>query len=432
MTEIYANNPKLKSFVKVSPDSLFPIQNLPFGIFRTTNTESCVGVRIGDYVLDLALCHDWAVFQDFDIDRKLFEQPYLNPLMALGRQKLRLLRNRIAEALGENDPYGIAGLSKTQIDHGYHAILSPISSVEMQMPVQIGDYTDFYSSLDHATNLGKMFRDPANALLPNWKHIPVGYHGRSSSIVISETPIQRPKGQVMPDGAEKPVFTESKMLDFELEVGFFVGKESKLGTRVSTAEAEEHIFGFVLLNDWSARDIQKWEYVPLGPFLAKNFGSSISAWVVSLDALEPFRVQGEPQDVEVLPYLQFEGKKHFDITLEVWLQPKNGEETKICTSNYKHLYWNISQHLAHHTINGCNLNIGDFMASGTISGKTPDSFGSMIELTWKGTNPIELKGGVLRRQIEDFDTVIIRGYGIQNGIKIGFGEVRTQILPALS
>jgi fumarylacetoacetase len=309
-------------------------------------------------------------------------------------------------------------------------ILVSQADVQMHLPVHVGDYTDFYSSIEHATNVGKMFRDPENALLPNWKHIPVGYHGRASSIVVSGTPIKRPKGQVMPKDATEPVFKPSARLDFELEMGFITGKNTQLGDSVSTADADDYIFGLVLFNDWSARDIQKWEYVPLGPFLGKSFGSSMSPWIVTLEALEPFKVAGPKQDPKVLPYLKYTGKSNYDIQLEVGLQPEKSEETVVSTSNLKYMYWNMQQQLAHHTINGCNINVGDVMASGTISGKDESSYGSMLEISWGGTKPVTLKDGSTRTFIEDNDTVIMRGFAEKDGIKVGFGEVSGKILPS--
>jgi fumarylacetoacetase len=302
----------------------------------------------------------------------------------------------------------------------------------MQMPVEVGDYTDFYSSIEHATNVGKMFRDPENALLPNWKHLPVGYHGRSSSIVVSGTDIHRPMGQTRADDAEQPEFGPSRLFDFELEMAFITGGRTDLGQRISTREAEDYIFGMVIFNDLSARDIQKWEYVPLGPFLGKNFGSVISPWIVTLDALEPFRTPGPVQDPPVLPYLRYEGDKNYDIQLEVFIQPDQGEENLVCRSNHKYLYWNMSQQLAHHTVNGCNINVGDMYASGTISGPTPDSFGSMLEISWKGTRPARLKDGTERRFIQDGDTIIMRGHSSRGATRIGFGECRTTVLPAIA
>jgi fumarylacetoacetase len=301
----------------------------------------------------------------------------------------------------------------------------------MHLPVKIGDYTDFYSSRQHATNVGIMFRDPANALLPNWLHIPVGYHGRASSIVVSGTNFHRPKGQTKPVETEPPIYGESKRMDFELEVGFVIGKKTELGHPIEVSKAEEHIFGLFLFNDLSARDIQQWEYVPLGPFLGKNFASIVSPWIVTLEALDAFRVAGEVQEPKVLPYLEYEGKKNYDINLEVSLTPKTGEETVICKSNFKYMYWNMCQQLAHHTVNGCNVNVGDVMASGTISGAEPQEFGSMLELAWKGTKPIPMKDGSTRVFMQDYDTCTIKGFAEKDGVKIGFGECKTQVLPAL-
>ncbi|MBN2236757.1 MAG: fumarylacetoacetase, partial [Bacteroidales bacterium] len=315
-------------------------------------------------------------------------------------------------------------------DEAKSKILFSINEVEMLMPVQVGDYTDFYSSIEHATNVGTMFRDPANALFPNWKHLPVGYHGRSSSIVVSGTSIHRPKGQTRPMEDQAPVFGPSKQVDFELEMAFITGKETQLGESISVSEAEEYIFGMVLFNDLSARDIQKWEYVPLGPFLAKNFGSVVSPWIVTLDALQPFKVAGPKQDVKVLPYLQFEGDLNFDIDLEVYLQPKESEQTKVAHSNFKYMYWNIHQQLAHQTVNGCNIRVGDMYGSGTISGPTPDSYGSMLELCWKGTKPITLANGEQRTFIQDNDRIIMRAYTKNDRVRIGFGCAETTILAA--
>lgn len=333
----------------------------------------------------------------------------------------RELRNRISELL-QSDNF--------EMQEKADQVLIPIEDVIMQMPVQIGDYTDFYSSKEHATNVGMMFRDPANALLPNWLWIPVGYHGRASSVILSGQDIHRPKGQIKPDPNENPIFAPSRQVDFELEMAFVTFDGKPLGESISTQEAEDYIFGLCLFNDWSARDIQAWEYVPLGPFLAKNFASSISPWIVTLDALEPFSVETVEQNPEVLSYLKFEGKKSYDIQLEVGLQPKDSEETTICTSNFKYMYWNMAQQLAHHTVNGCNVRCGDLMGSGTISGVTPDSYGSMLELAWRGTKPLTLKNGEERKFILDNDTVTMRGHCKANGVRIGFGEVSAKILPA--
>jgi fumarylacetoacetase len=298
------------------------------------------------------------------------------------------------------------------------------------MPVEIGDYTDFYSSKEHATNVGMMFRDPANALLPNWLWIPVAYHGRASSIVLSGQDIHRPKGQIKPSADEDPIFTPSRQVDFELEMAFITFDGKPLGDSISTEEADSYIFGLCLFNDWSARDIQAWEYVPLGPFLGKNFASSISAWIVTLDALEPFSVESPEQNPKVLPYLEFDGKKAYDIQLQVGILTNNKDETVVCNSNFKYMYWNMAQQLAHHTSNGCNIRCGDLLGSGTISGKSEDSFGSMLELTWRGTKPLKVKDGSERKFINDGDSVVMRGHSELNGVRIGFGELKSKLLPA--
>lgn len=420
-TMIEANNPDLKSWIKMPEHSDFPIQNLPFGVARKEDeTITCVS-RIGDTVIDLSMLHESGFFNDLDLPEDIFYYNDLNDFIALGKYSTRTLRNRLSQLFRESN----------EERENLNEALCHISEVEMLLPVQIGDYTDFYSSREHATNVGTMFRDPNNALLPNWLHLPVGYHGRSSSIIPSGTPIHRPKGQTKTDDAAMPTFGPSKQLDFELETAFITHNGKPLGESISTAEAEEYIFGMVLLNDWSARDIQKWEYVPLGPFLAKNFASSISPWIVTLDALEPFKTEGPKQEPEVLPYLQFSGLKNYDIRLEVSIRPTNGQDKLICTSNHKYLYWNIAQQLAHHTVNGCNIVVGDMMGSGTISGPTPDSYGSMLELTWKGTKPIQMSDGSQRKFIEDGDTVIMRGTAEKDGVRIGFGELSTLVLPAL-
>jgi fumarylacetoacetase len=421
--QITANNPSLRSWVAVAADSEFPIQNLPFGIFQTATTTKRVGVRIGDFVLDLAQMAQFGYFDDLSFALTDFNQDYLNPLMRHGKLATRALRNRIAALLStENTTF--------QHNASQQQALIPVAAVQMALPVQIGDYTDFYSSKEHATNVGIMFRDPANALLPNWLWIPVGYHGRASSVIPSEQPVVRPKGQIKPDDNADPIFAPSRQIDFELEMGFITFDGKPLGQSISTAEAEDYIFGMCLFNDWSARDIQKWEYVPLGPFLAKNFASSMSCWIVTLDALEPFACPTPAQDPAVLSYLKFEGNKSYDIKLEVALQAPACPEQVVSRSNFKYMYWNMSQQLAHHTVNGCNVRCGDLMGSGTISGPTPDSYGSMLELAWKGTKPIQMPDGTERRFIQDHDTVIMRGFCEQNGVKIGFGEVKSLLLPA--
>jgi fumarylacetoacetase len=312
-----------------------------------------------------------------------------------------------------------------------HRALLAQSEVTMHLPAEIGDYTDFYSSREHATNVGIMLRGPDNALMPNWLHLPVAYHGRASSVVVSGTPVCRPCGQTKLDNAERPIFGPSRSLDFELEMGCFVGPGNELGRPIPIAEAADHIFGMVLVNDWSARDIQRWEYQPLGPFLAKNFATSISPWVVTLEALEPFRCAGPIQDPPPLPYLQSSGPWGYDIRLDVCLQSvKMDKPERICHSNSKYLYWNVCQQLAHHAVNGCNLRPGDLLATGTISGPTPDSYGSMLELAWKGTKPLTLPGGESRTFLQDGDTVRIAGWCDGPDSRIGFGEVTGTITPA--
>jgi fumarylacetoacetase len=418
-----ANDPALRSWVDVAPDSDFPIQNLPFGIGERDGDRPRPVVAIGDQALDLAVLQHAGLLDVPGLRADVLHQPVLNELIALGKKVTGPLRDRLADLLRhENDELRDSDVRGRA--------LIPQRELTMRLPVRIGDYTDFYSSIDHATNVGTMFRDPNNALLPNWKHLPVGYHGRASSIVVSGTPIRRPKGQQMPEGADAPVFGPTRLLDFELEVAFITGKATELGESVSTAEAEHHIFGLVLFNDLSARDIQKWEYVPLGPFLAKNFGSVISPWIVTLEALEPFRVEGYPQDPPVLPYLAYEGRKNYDLRLEVDLVPPGGEALTVCRSNFRYLYWNMCQQLAHQTVNGCNLNVGDCYASGTISGPEPGSFGSMLELTWRGTKPLRMPDGTERKFIGDGDEVVLRGWGQADGYRIGFGESRCAILPA--
>jgi fumarylacetoacetase len=421
--QITANNPALRSWVAVAADSEFPIQNLPFGIFQTAQTTKRVGVRIGDFVLDLFQMAQFGYFDNLSFAATDFNQDYLNPMMRHGKLATRALRNRIAELLSiENTTF--------QHNPNQQQALIPVAEVQLSLPIHIGDYTDFYSSKEHATNVGIMFRDPANALLPNWLWIPVGYHGRASSVIASGEPVVRPKGQIKPDDNEAPIFAPSRQIDFELEMGFITFDGKPLGQSISTAEAEDYIFGLCLFNDWSARDIQKWEYVPLGPFLAKNFASSMSCWIVTLDALEPFACPTPAQDPAVLSYLQFEGNKSYAINLEVAIEAPACPEQVVSRSNFKYMYWNMSQQLAHHTVNGCNVRCGDLMGSGTISGPTPDSYGSMLELAWKGTKPIQMPDGSERRFIQDHDTVIMRGFCEQNGVKIGFGEVRSLLLPA--
>lgn len=424
MTEITANNPDRKSWVEIPENSDFPIQNIPFGIYSTSSNEPRACVAIGNKIADLYELANRGYLKGLDINIDDFRKSELNDVMKAGKMGMRKLRNRLAELFDAEN----SELQGNQAD--VSGIFKSQDSVEMHLPVRVGDYTDFYSSIEHATNVGTMFRDPKNALLPNWRHIPVAYHGRSSSIIPSGEPIYRPKGQTRPNPEEPPVFGPTKRLDFELEMAFVTFDGKPLGDSISTTEADDYIFGMVVFNDWSARDIQKWEYVPLGPFLAKNFASSVSPWIVTLDALEPYRTLGPAQNPSVLPYLEFEGEKNIDINLEVAIETGNGKETAVGFSNYKYLYWTMNQQLAHHTVNGCNIRRGDMMASGTVSGTKPTSFGSMLELAWTGTKPITLADGTTRSFINDGDTVIMRGHCMGNGVKIGFGEVRTKVLPA--
>lgn len=421
----FANDPSRKSWLEVKKDSDFPIQNIPFGVFITKEDVITIGTRIGDYAIDMGALQQLGYFEGIDLTDDMFMQDTLNDFISDGRKTWRLVRNRLSDIFVDSNP--------TLRDNSKHkdVVIFKIEDVEMLLPVQIGDYTDFYSSKEHATNVGMMFRDPANALLPNWLHIPVGYHGRSSTIVPSGIPVHRPYGQTLPNGATEPVFGPSRLVDFELETAFITTDANLMGEPVSVKDAEECIFGMVLFNDWSARDIQKWEYVPLGPFLAKNFASSISPWIVTLDALEDFKCASPEQNPTPLPYLQQKGNHAYDINLQVAIQPENAVETVVSNSNFKYMYWTMSQQLAHHTINGCRVNSGDMMGSGTISGPTPDSFGSMLELTWGGQNPIKMNDGSERKFINDNDTVIVRGYCQNNDVRIGFGEVSSKLLPAL-
>jgi len=436
----------MKSWLPIDNESDFSIHNIPFGIFSYKNNGPRPATRIGDTVVDLSVLADFGYFDDLDIDDlTVFYQPYLNDFIALGKPLTNKVRDRLIELFTEDNEDLRA--SREACDLAFH----PADAVTMHIPVKVGNYTDFYASEHHAYNVGVMFRDPKNALLPNWKHIPVGYHGRASSIVVSGTAINRPKGQTKADDQESPVFGPTKQLDFELEVGFVIGKNSELGSSIKTSDTEDYIFGLLLFNDLSARDIQRWEYVPLGPFLSKNFGSVISPWIVTLEALEPFRIPGPVQIPKVLPYLQYDGNRHFDVKLEVFLIPASRQSSVVSRqsanitqnselrtqhsaplslSNLKYLYWNFSQMLAHHTVNGCNVEVGDICASGTISGPEESAYGSMLELAWKGTKPIVMPDGSKRKFIEDYDTVIFRGYGEKGGLRVGFGECRTQILPA--
>ncbi|MBL4594538.1 MAG: fumarylacetoacetase [Flavobacteriales bacterium] len=416
---IRANDKNIKTWIEVSENSDFSIQNIPFGIAKVNN-EVFVATRIGDTVVNL---YTVARLGHFDVAKDVFASCRLNDFMLLGKQATRDVRDKISDIFNANNAE-----AKNNVE--LQEALLNVNDVEMLMPVEVGDYTDFYSSEQHAFNVGCLFRDPDNALMPNWKHIPVGYHGRASSIIPSGTSFHRPKGQKKPPTEEMPVFGQSNLLDFELETAFFTYEGKPLGDSISTEEADDYIFGMTLLNDWSARDIQGWEYVPLGPFLGKSFASHLSCWVVTLDALEPFRTAGPVQNPKVLPYLEYAGDKHVDINLEVLIQPEGGEETSVCKSNYKYMYWNMNQQLAHHSVNGCNIKAGDCMGSGTISGPKEGEFGSMLEISWKGTKTVPMKDGTERKFINDNDTVIMRGFAEKDGVRIGFGEVAAKVLPA--
>ena len=413
------SDPSAKSWIDVNSDSDFPIQNIPFGVVQVNDSFALASI-IGDQVINLASLADLGVFAEIVEDVYVFKKQFLNDFMALGKSTTNAVRERIAEVMEASDPMSLKDKASS--------FLIAQSTAKLTLPIQITDYTDFYSSKEHAYNVGCLFRDPENALLPNWKHLPVGYHGRASSIIVSGTDIKRPHGQSRPDKSAPPIFGKSRLMDFELEMGFVIGKATNLGDTVSTNVAEDYIFGLSLFNDWSARDIQGWEYVPLGPFLGKNFASTLSPWIITLEALAPFRVAGPKQDPEVFEYLQYEGDRNFDIHLEVIIKTPDGAEQVVTKSNHKHLYWNICQQLAHHTVNGCNINVGDLYASGTISGPEEGSFGSMLEITWKGSKPVKMLDGSERKFINDGDTVILKGHCEKEGIRIGFGEASGKII----
>lgn len=419
------NDPTLRSFIDVDPTSPFPIQNLPFGFYEVKNNslDFSIGFAIGDRILHLQeVMH---LFHDVCKKLRIPRLDHMVHVMPMGREGWRAIRRRVSQLLRHDNP-------ELRDNPALRArALVKQSDVEMLRPCMISNYTDFYSSREHATNVGIMLRGPENALMPNWLHLPVAYHGRASSVVVSGTDFPRPHGQTKADDAAAPTFGPSRSVDFELELGLLIGRGNPLGQPITTAKAPEHVFGMVLVNDWSARDIQKWEYQPLGPFLAKNFATSISPWVVTLDALEPFHVPGPKQDPEPLPYLRCAGDWAYDIHLEVWLQTaKMAEPVKISATNAKHLYWNLCQQIAHHTVNGCNLETGDLLASGTISGPTPDSLGSMLELAWKGTRPLLLPNGETRTFLQDGDRVTMKGWCQGDGYRVGFGEVTGRVLPA--
>jgi fumarylacetoacetase len=418
-----------RSFIEVAADSHFPIQNLPYGVFRPRQGGSPrIGVAIGEYVLDLSVLDEAGLFDATSVGgKKIFHQPSLNRFMALGRPVWREVREQIQRLLDAAEPTlrDDAALRSKAFFRQHE--------VEMLLPAEIGDYTDFYASKDHATNVGIMFRGKENALMPNWTHLPVGYHGRSSSIVLSGTDVRRPLGQMKPGDAVAPVFGPCRQLDFELEMACLIGPGNEQGKPIAVERAEDHIFGLVLLNDWSARDIQAWEYQPLGPFLAKNFATSISPWVVTLEALEPFRVSGPKQDPAPLPYLRTSAPGSFDIQLEVYLKGEKMEEPqRITRSNFRYLYWSMAQQIAHHTIGGCNLRTGDLLASGTISGPEKESRGCLLELAWRGQEPLQMNNGEQRVWLEDGDELTITGWCQGDGYRVGFGEVTGKILPALA
>lgn len=405
------------SWVEIPAGSDFTIYNFPFGV-ATIKGLGYVVSRLGDKIIILSELNQTDCFDGLDLDPASLVSESLNDFIEQGKAITVPVRERMISFF--------SGEAKSNSN----AYLVPADQVSMKLPVEIKDYTDFYSSREHATNVGTMFRDPANALLPNWLHLPVGYHGRASSIIVSDTDIYRPKGQQKPN-EDVPIFGASKLLDFELEMGFIIGKSTELGDSVTVDNAEDHIFGLALFNDWSARDIQKWEYIPLGPFLAKNFASTLSPWIVTIEALEPFKVESPVQDPEVLPYLKSTAtNSNYDVQLFVDIETPNGDVNTVCESNFQYMYWSMKQQLAHHTVNGCNINVGDLYASGTISGKDEKSYGSMLELSWRGSKPLSMKDGSERKFINDGDTVSMRGTCSKGDISLGFGECRGKILPA--
>ncbi|MGP5543147.1 fumarylacetoacetase [Psychrobacter celer] len=421
----------LTSFIEVAADSDFSIHNLPYGIFSDTKTQAKAdnrraGVAIGEYVLDLSVLESAGLL---DLaGGPYFNQPTLNAFIDSGRDNWQKARATIQTLLSDAD-----STLRDDTELQKKALFKQ-ADVTMHLPVHVPGFTDFYSSKEHATNVGTMFRDPNNALLPNWTEMPVGYNGRASTVVVSGTDIVRPSGQLKPNADERPIFSPCKRLDFELETAFVVGRGNQLGQPIAVDEAFEHIFGMVLLNDWSARDIQKWEYVPLGPFNAKTFASEVSPWIVTMEALAPFKTSCPTQEPKPLAYLnETATDTSFDINLSVELLPENAESaTVVCETNFKYMYWSMAQQLTHHTITGCKVEVGDMMGSGTISGPTPDAYGSMLEIAWNATKPVTLAGGETRSFIEDGDTVIMKGYSEKDGVRVGFGEVRGKVLPALS
>ena len=425
MTVNPTNDPARRSFIDVAADSGFPIQNLPYGVCRPKSggNARCCSI-IGDQVVDLAELERLDLLPTVD-DRPVFADDSLNAFAALGKSAWSRIRQSLSDLLeGSNATLRDNSDARARVFHS-------LADVDMLLPMTVGDYTDFYSSKEHAINVGTMFRGADNALQPNWLHLPVGYHGRASSVVASGHPIRRPSGQKMPPDAETPIYGASQAMDFELEMGFFIGPDTNIGQTIDAATAEDHIFGMALVNDWSSRDIQRWEYVPLGPFLGKNFATSVSPWIVSLEALQPFRCDGPAQSPEPLAYLGTNAGRAFNIELEVGLTTaKMPERHVLSRTNFRYLYWSMTQQLAHHTVNGCNVRAGDLLASGTISGATPESLGSMLEIAWKGERPVELPNGETRKMLQDGDAITMSGYAQGDGYRIGFGEVTGEITPA--
>jgi fumarylacetoacetase len=420
-------DPTIRSWIPVPADHDFSIQNLPFAVMKTREGGSAVCTAVGDQIINMAALHKAGIFSETAIgDSNVFATDSLNALMTAGRRAWTDVRQRLCDVLKEGGDPALKDNEELR-----NMAIQPLASAALNLPVQIGDFTDFYSSKYHATNVGIMFRGKENALMPNWLHLPVGYHGRASTVFPSGFDIKRPCGQTKADDADAPSYGPSGLLDFELEMGFFVGKANDHGTRVATDQVDDHIFGMVLVNDWSARDLQKWEYQPLGPFLGKSFATTISPWVVTLDALEPFKTVAQPRDVPVLPYLEEQSAGAYDIELEAHVQnAKMSEPMRLTRTNFKHMYWTIAQQLAHHTVNGTAMRVGDLCGSGTISGPTEDSLGSMLELCWKGTKPMTLPDGTERKFFADGDTVSLTGWCQGDGYRVGFGECRATILPA--
>jgi fumarylacetoacetase len=415
----------MKSWITYNNDCDFSIYNIPFGIYSKNGNRKRVASIIGEKIIDIYELYKNGYIADIpNLSDSVLENEHLNDFISLGKTTTNKIREKIQLIFSnEND-----GLSKN-LEHQKLVLIDEKEAI-LHLPIKIENYTDFYSSMDHARNVGTMFRDPENALLPNWKHIPIGYHGRASSITVSGTNFHRPMGQTKAPEVENPVFGPSKLLDFELEIGFVIGKNSELGNAISTDDASDYIFGLALFNDWSARDIQTWEYVPLGPFLSKNFCSTLSPWIITMEALEAFRIKGPVQNPKVLDYLSFKKDYHFDINLEVSIKPDGSDETVVSNSNFKYMYWNMLQQLAHHTVNGCNVKVGDLYASGTISGPEKGSYGSMLEITWRGTQPVKMKDGSERKFINDNDTVTLKGFAMKDNIRVGFGKAEAKALPA--